>query len=95
MLLTNMHSEMGSLSQAGFVDPQTGEKVRPTSYAHTVSDVVDEASKHGFEVVGVVQERRVDAENVEKLGRRAVKWMGANIWFAIVFRKRVVVEIDR
>ena len=33
LLLTNMHSHMGGISQAGFVDPKTGDKIRPKSYA--------------------------------------------------------------
>ncbi|KAH7026678.1 S-adenosyl-L-methionine-dependent methyltransferase [Microdochium trichocladiopsis] len=51
LLLTNMHSHMGGISQAGFVDTATGEKIRPTSYAHTVEDVVKEAAKWGLEVI--------------------------------------------
>lgn len=32
LLVTNMHPEMGAMSQAGFRDPQTGEKIRTLSY---------------------------------------------------------------
>jgi SAM-dependent methyltransferase len=54
LLLTNMHSDMGRISQAGFVHPKTGEKIRPQSYAHSIEDVVREAGKQGLEVaVGV------------------------------------------
>ncbi|KAH8650140.1 putative methyltransferase [Xylariales sp. PMI_506] len=48
LLLTNMHAHMGSISQAGFVDTATGEKIRPTSFPHTVADVVAEAAKWGL-----------------------------------------------
>ncbi|KAI0437417.1 putative methyltransferase [Xylaria telfairii] len=92
LLLTNMHSEMGGISQAGFVDTVTGEKIRPTSYAHTVEDVILEARKHGLEVetdeegVGIM-ERAVDENMVETLGLRSQKWVGIRCWFGGIFRK--------
>jgi ubiquinone/menaquinone biosynthesis C-methylase UbiE len=88
LLVTNMHAEMGRISQAGFVDPSTGAKVRPTSYAHTVAEVVSGAGEAGFEVLGEVRERAVDEELSERLGARARKWVGVKVWFAVVFRKR-------
>lgn len=49
LLLSNMHADMGRISQAGFVDEATGVKVRPTgSYAHTVAEVVEEAARWGL-----------------------------------------------
>ena len=51
LLLTNMHADMGRISQAGFVDVETGVKVRPKSYAHTVADVLTEANRWGFSVL--------------------------------------------
>ena len=86
-LVTNMHSEMGAISQAGFVDPETGEKVRPTSYNHTVKDVIAEASRQEFQVVGAVKERVMDEEMAEMLGERAKKWIGVTVWFGVCFRK--------
>lgn len=86
LLLTNMHKEMGKVSQAGFVDPRTGEKVRPVSYAHSVGDVVREAEQRGFKIVGDVEERGVTAEMVESLGNRSRKWVGVKIWFGLLFR---------
>jgi SAM-dependent methyltransferase len=92
LLLTNMHSEMGGISQAGFVDAATGEKIRPTSYAHTVGDVILEARKHGLEAetdgegTGVL-ERAVDEKMVGKLGLRSGKWVGVTCWFGVIFRK--------
>jgi cyclopropane fatty-acyl-phospholipid synthase-like methyltransferase len=86
-LITNMHSEMGNISQAGFVDPKTGEKVRPQSYAHRVGEVVAEARKQGFELEGDVLERSVDEAGSKALGERAKKWIGVMVWYAMVFRK--------
>ncbi|KAJ8126116.1 hypothetical protein O1611_g7522 [Lasiodiplodia mahajangana] len=95
LLLTNMHSEMGGISQAGFVDTETGEKIRPTSYAHTVEDVILEARRNGLEVEADgdgagVSERAVDESMVEKLGLRSGKWVGVTCWFGGIFRKAIV-----
>ncbi|KAI0543709.1 cyclopropane-fatty-acyl-phospholipid synthase [Xylaria curta] len=92
LLLTNMHSEMGGISQAGFVDTATGEKIRPTSYAHTVEEVLLEARKHGLEVeideeeTGI-RETAVTEDMVGRLGLRSGKWVGIRCWFGGVFRK--------
>ena len=86
-LVTNMHSEMGAMSQAGFVDPKTGEKVRTQSFAHHLNDVITEAQKQGFEVVGEILERAVDEEMSKVLGVRAMKWIGVTVWFGLCFRK--------
>ncbi|KAI1776810.1 S-adenosyl-L-methionine-dependent methyltransferase [Hypoxylon cercidicola] len=95
LLLTNMHAHMGGISQAGFVDAGTREKIRPTSYAHTVTDVVAEARRWGLEVeygdkgdAGGIKERAVDEDMVEKLGPRSRKWVGVTVWFGGLFRKR-------
>ncbi|KAI0426969.1 putative methyltransferase [Xylaria sp. FL1042] len=92
LLLTNMHSHMGGISQAGFVDKTTGEKIRPTSYAHTVEDVILEARKCGLNVetdeegTGIL-ETAVGEDMVEKLGLRSAKWVGITCWFGGIFRK--------
>ncbi|KAI0521333.1 putative methyltransferase [Xylaria bambusicola] len=92
LLLTNMHSHMGSISQAGFVDTVTGEKIRPTSYAHTVEDTILEARKCGLDVEtdaegnGII-ERAVSEDMVEKLGLRSGKWVDITCWFGGIFRK--------
>lgn len=88
LLLTNMHSEMGGISQAGFVDPETGVKIRPTSYSHTVKDTLEEAKIAGFELVGELKEARVDEEMAEKLGPRAKKWIGVQVWYGGCFRRK-------
>ena len=87
-LVTNMHSEMGAISQAGFVDPKTGEKVQTQSFIHHLDDVVAEAQKQGFEVVGEIQEKAVDEDMSEVLGARARKWIGVTVWFGVCFRKQ-------
>ena len=92
LLLTNMHSHMGGISQAGFVDKVTGEKIRPTSYAHTVEDVILEARKCGLEIeadadgTGIL-ERAVSEDLVAKLGLRSRKWVGITCWFGGILRK--------
>lgn len=86
-LITNMHSEMGTISSASFVNPKTGEKVRPTSFAHSLQNVIAEAQQQGFEVLGEVRERAVDENPSEILGLRARKWIGLKVWFGICFRR--------
>lgn len=89
VLLTNMHPDMGARSQAGFMDPETGEKIRPVSYAHRIEDVVEEARRCTFEVVGEVREREARVSDLEDggLGDRGEKWIGVRMWFGMVFRK--------
>jgi SAM-dependent methyltransferase len=87
LLMTNMHSEMGGISQAGFVDPKTGEKIRPTSYAHTVEETIKAAEQAGLEVVGEVSEKGVDESLVQALGPRSRKWVGIKCWYGGLFRK--------
>ncbi|KUJ09237.1 S-adenosyl-L-methionine-dependent methyltransferase [Mollisia scopiformis] len=92
LVLTNMHADMGRMSQAGFVDPETGEKVRGTSYVYKVDEVVQEGNKYGFYVVGKVAERQVTEEDIGEarlLGPRGKKWIGVNVWFGMVMRLRV------
>ncbi|MCJ1331231.1 hypothetical protein MMC10_007919 [Thelotrema lepadinum] len=70
LLLTNMHPDMGNITQAGFRDPDTGEKVRPVSYAHGLAETVREARRCEMEVVGDLlgegdEERRKEHGGVE------------------------------
>ncbi|MCJ1371212.1 hypothetical protein MMC20_002427 [Loxospora ochrophaea] len=88
LLVTNMHPEMGGKSQAGFLDPKSGQKVRPVSYAHRIEDVVQEARRWGLEVDGKVQERSIDESLAEMLGTRARKWVGVYCWFGMIFQRR-------
>jgi SAM-dependent methyltransferase len=87
LLMTNMHSQMGGISQAGFVDPMTGEKIRPTSYAHTVEETIQAAGAAGLSLVGTMEERMVDEALVEVLGPRSRKWVGIWCWYGGLFRK--------
>ncbi|KAK5322946.1 hypothetical protein LTR70_003567 [Exophiala xenobiotica] len=88
LLLTNMHADMGRVSQAGFVDPETNQKVRPESYVYSVADVLTAAGEAGLDVVGSVKEVSVDEELAGRLGARGRKWVGVKVWFGGVWRKR-------
>jgi cyclopropane fatty-acyl-phospholipid synthase-like methyltransferase len=96
LLVTNMHADMGMRSQAGFTDPQTGVKIRPTSYCHSVSEVLAAAEEAGFQVEDIVGpegqngvlERDVDEQLAETLGVRAKKWVGIRVWFGVCFSKK-------
>lgn len=97
LLVTNMHADMGMRSQAGFTDPQTGVKIRPTSYCHSVLEVLAAAEAARFQVEDIVGqdgsngvlERDVDEALAERLGARAKKWVGIRVWFGICFSKKV------
>ncbi|KAI9659233.1 MAG: hypothetical protein M1831_003815 [Alyxoria varia] len=51
LLITNMHNEMGARSQAGFTDPNTGQKTRAKSYVHTPHAIIEEGRNWGFEPI--------------------------------------------
>jgi SAM-dependent methyltransferase len=95
LLVTNMHADMGMRSQAGFTDPATGVKIRPTSYCHQIGDVLAVAAEAGFQVENVVGcnedgvlVRGVDKALGEILGARAKKWVGVRVWFGVCFSKK-------
>ncbi|KAL8907458.1 MAG: hypothetical protein Q9171_005844 [Xanthocarpia ochracea] len=87
VLCTNMHPDMGAISQAGFVDPATGSKIRPLSYAHTVREFVTCASSWDFSLLWGPVERKVEENDLVKLGDRGRKWVGINAWFGVILRK--------
>ncbi|KAL8726170.1 MAG: hypothetical protein Q9166_006887 [cf. Caloplaca sp. 2 TL-2023] len=87
VLCTNMHPEMGAISQAGFVDPATKGKVRPVSYAHTIEDFLLCASRWDFTVFWGPQERKVRESDLVRLGERGRKWVEVNAWFGVILRK--------
>lgn len=87
LLLSNMHSDMGRISQAGFVDPKTGHKIRPVSYPHNIEETIQTAKKSGFELVEDVEEIQVDEELAKSLGPRGMKWVGVKVWFGGIWRK--------
>ena len=87
-LLTNMHADMGAVSQAGFVNAE-GVKVRGESYVYTLAQTVQAAQDVGLEVLAA-RERRVGRQDVERgvVGRRGEKWLGVKVWFGVVVRMR-------
>lgn len=88
LLLTNMHSELGKLTQAGFIDPATGQRIRATSYAHSVEDVVLKAERQGFDVVVPLKETCLTADDAMRLSSRAAKYVGVRVWYGAILRKR-------
>ena len=89
LVLTNMHAEMGRVGQAGFVDEETGEKIRGDSYNYEVEEVLVEGKKWGFRLEGSVGERAVREEDIGEgklLGPRGKKWIGVKVWFGMVMR---------
>lgn len=87
LLVTNMHREMGEVSQAGFVDAH-GVKVRGESFAHGVQETIEEARRCRFILEGNMLEKGVEEADVAVLGQRARKWVrGPKVWYGGVFRK--------
>lgn len=100
-LVTNMHRDMGLVSQAGFErmdDNGVKVKVRGCSWAHGVQETVEAAVEGGLEVVesdegGVhfgVKERTVEQEMIERglVSERGRKWVGRKVWYGMVLRKK-------
>ncbi|OIW28718.1 S-adenosyl-L-methionine-dependent methyltransferase [Coniochaeta ligniaria NRRL 30616] len=93
LLVTNMHSDMGAKSQAGFNDPATGDKIRPVSYNHSAEDLVEAARAAGYELVsGSLSERGVDEDMARRFGPRAGKWVGVQMWMGGIFKRHGVGE---
>lgn len=86
LLLTNMHEQMGKRSQAGFLDVETGEKIRGESFVYSIQEMVEEAARQGFNVDGDVKERGVDEADLELVGLRGRKWLGCKVWFGCLLR---------
>lgn len=87
LLVSNMHSDMGKISQAGFVDPKTETKVRPLSLPHTIADVLEMASRHGLLLIDEVKEIAVDTDLAQLIGPRGRKWQGIKVWFGAIWKK--------
>lgn len=88
-VITNMHAEMGRVSQAGFVDGETGKKVRGESCVYEVQEVLGEAKRWGFELVGEIEERGVRQDDIGEgklMSERGRKWIGTKCWFGFVLR---------
>ncbi|KAL8687127.1 MAG: hypothetical protein Q9218_006615 [Villophora microphyllina] len=88
LLITNMHSDMGAISQAGFVDEATGEKIQTKSYFHTILEVEEQIRLRKFEVIWK-EERAVHEGDLAKIGERGRKWIGVKVWFGMIVRKKV------
>jgi SAM-dependent methyltransferase len=97
VLITNMHAEMGRLSQAGFDDEVEGKpiKIRGESFVYEVDEVIEEGRLWGFEVVNEVMEKAVEEGDVDeggnglRLGNRGRKWVGKKIWFGMVMERKM------
>lgn len=87
VLITNMHSEMGHISQAGFNCPDTGVKYRPKSYPHTLAETLAAASSNGFELVQPPLERKIRPSDVPQFGARSEKWVGVTVWFCVLLQR--------
>jgi SAM-dependent methyltransferase len=86
LLLTNMHEEMGKRSQAGFLDVETGEKIRGESFVYSIEEMIEEAERQGFQVDGDVKEQGIDESNIELVGQRGHKWLGCKVWFGCILK---------
>ncbi|KAG9191046.1 hypothetical protein G6011_09134 [Alternaria panax] len=86
-LVTNMHADMGRVSQAGFVNAD-GIKVRGSSYVYTVEETATAARAAGLEALSV-KEREMRKEDIEggAVGERGWKWVGTKVWYGMVFRR--------
>ncbi|XPS93005.1 hypothetical protein M3J09_002380 [Ascochyta lentis] len=86
-LVTNMHDEMGSRSQAGFVNAQ-GVKVRGESFVYSLPETVQAAQDAGLELLQA-RERSVQDKDVQSgvVGKRGGKWIGCKVWFGVVLRR--------
>ena len=78
---------------AGFKDPTTNTKIRTTSYAHTIPDVLSVAQESGFELVKGEQMQEMSVEGwmleqgiVDR--KRGEKWAngGVRCWFGGLLR---------
>lgn len=101
LVLTNMHADMGRITQAGFRNSD-GVKIRGRSYGHEVSDVLRAAREAGFEqgegqVVVEIGMREEDLSEEGALGEGKVnegarsaagKWLlrGEKVLFGGVWR---------
>lgn len=97
-LVTNMHADMGSRSQAGYRTP-SGKRFKAVSYVYTVDEAVAAAEKAGFELVEpvremVADERMIDGGSICGVGivkghvdERARKWVETKIWYGMLLKK--------
>lgn len=89
-LVTNMHADMGRVTQAGY-KTETGERIKGQSFAHTVEESVHAAQEAGLVIMGEVRQATVDEGMMRDghVGKRGKKWLGVNVWYGFIIRKRV------
>lgn len=99
-LITNMHSDMGEQSQAGFVE--NGVKVRPTSFPHSAQQMLQVGEKYGFEPRSLdgnllFVERGITKQDLDQglfggWDGRGKKWINNGmLWFGLCLRRKLVV----
>jgi len=87
-LITNMHEEMGAVTGAGFRD-ENGKRVTMAKYAHTSKEVEVAGKEAGLIIEGSPMVRGVvNEEHAKMLGPRALKWVGKDMLYGMIFRKR-------
>lgn len=99
-LVSNMHSDMGRRSRAGF-RTASGERVKGTSFVYTVEETVAAAEASDLELVGDVRQRAVEAAMVDggklhdgtvvekgAVDENARKWAGTTVWYGMLLRQR-------
>lgn len=87
VLLTNIHPDLGSISQAGFVSADGNGhaiKIRGTSWAHGVEETAAAAKNAGFRVLGDILEGAVTEDMLPVLGARGRKWIGVKVWYGMI-----------
>ena len=92
-LVTNMHNEMGSVTRAGY-KTESGERVKGSSYVHTVESTVRAAGEAGLDVVdaAIGQDGSIPgvcevAPSEGMVGPRGEKWIGVKIWYGMMLRR--------
>lgn len=85
-LITNMHPDMGSSTQAGF-RLVSGERVLGTSFVHGVQQTMDAARDAGLVVEGIVDEFDVIQDMIPRLGEKGRKWVGRKVWYGLILRR--------
>lgn len=68
-------------TNAGFLDPETGQKVRALSYPHSMADMINAALAAGFDLERLV-EQSVDAA-LAAVSPRAARYLGWPLLFAL------------
>lgn len=88
-VMSNMHPEMGSSTQAGFKDA-AGERLRATSFVYGVQETLDAAKVEGLELIGQVREIAVSDEMIQRevVSERGRKWRGVRVWYGMMLKKQ-------